>query len=172
MLYRRIMRKSFGSRPSIPLLIFSTCTLFILFKATIKLDDYNKNGLGLAFPSPHSQSQTPNDSHSDIGIGGGPLERFRPFKLTECSESTPQYYAPCQARSIKNVVIAEELIYPAFGLNPPTFAISRPQDVQKWWNSTTKLEDRAYRLDKELRYPEKHGQFFVRIAILLFCAQN
>ncbi|QSZ29372.1 hypothetical protein DSL72_003886 [Monilinia vaccinii-corymbosi] len=126
----------------------------------MKFNHYKQKNFDFSLGILHSQPQIPDDSHIDAGLGGA-LDRFRPLKLSECSDSTPRYYAPCQARSIKHAVVAEELIYPAFSLNAPIFATSRPHDVEKWWNSTWKLSDRAHRNGNEVRYPEKHGQLFV-----------
>ncbi|PWY96189.1 hypothetical protein BO94DRAFT_551903 [Aspergillus sclerotioniger CBS 115572] len=86
---------------------------------------------------------------------------FHPLHLTECTSTTPPYYAPCLAQTLPHAASGKELLYPAFTTSPPLFAASRPHDAETWWNTTWLLRDRAYKLDTRLRYPEKHGQIYV-----------
>ncbi|GLA02033.1 hypothetical protein AnigIFM60653_001327 [Aspergillus niger] len=99
------------------------------------------------------------ENHVSPSLSTG--DRFHPLRLTECTGTTPGYYAPCLARTLPNVVSAEELIYPAFTISPPIFATSRPQDAERWWNTTWMMWERAYKMKGRMRYPEKHGQIYV-----------
>lgn len=96
------------------------------------------------------------------------VDPFYPMHITECTDTMPGYYAPCFARKLKHTIAAEELIYPAFEMTAPIFAPSRPLDAQKWWNTTSLLWERAYKLGNRLRYNEKHGQIFVSLTTVSF----
>ncbi|GKZ21734.1 hypothetical protein AbraIFM66951_003804 [Aspergillus brasiliensis] len=101
------------------------------------------------------------DPGKHISVSPSTGDPFHPLRLTECTGTTPGYYAPCLARTLPNAVSAEEMIYPAFTISPPIFAVSRPEDAERWWNNTWMLWDRAFKIDGRLRYPEKHGQVYV-----------
>lgn len=159
----RKMQKLFGLKSPKLLFLLSSCVVLVIVRFILRVDDHKQHNTSLSSTSPCPASKTQDEIHIDIGVDGA-LDQFYPLRLTECSFSTPRHYAPCQARSMKHVAVAEELIYPAFSLNPPIFATSRPQDVQRWWNTTWMLWDRAYKIDERLRYPEKHGQIFVCIS--------
>lgn len=101
------------------------------------------------------------ENHVSPSLSTG--DRFHPLRLTECTGTTPEYYAPCLARTLPNAVSAEELIYPAFTIGPPIFAASRPQDAERWWNTTWMMWERAYKMKGRMRYPEKHGHIYVSV---------
>lgn len=103
------------------------------------------------------------DPGKHISVSPSTGDPFHPLRLTECTGTTPGYYAPCLARTLPNAVSAEEMIYPAFTISPPIFAVSRPEDAERWWNNTWMLWDRAFKIDGRLRYPEKHGQVYVSL---------
>ncbi|KAJ5714093.1 uncharacterized protein N7483_011274 [Penicillium malachiteum] len=100
-------------------------------------------------------------SHDIQPLAGAGKDPIHPLRLTECTDATPSYYAPCLAQTLPHALAGEELLYPGLSITPPIFASSRPQDAEKWWNTTWLLWDRAYKLDTRLRYPEKHGQIYL-----------
>ncbi|PYI09792.1 hypothetical protein BO78DRAFT_404683 [Aspergillus sclerotiicarbonarius CBS 121057] len=127
-------------------LALSASLLILILKAR---QDYSRQ------PVPSAVSGSPHLA------GSSEKDPFHPLHLTECTDTTPRYYAPCLVRTLTHAVAGEELLYPGFSISPPIFAASRPHDGERWWNTTWLLWDRAYKLDTRLRYPEKHGQIYV-----------
>ncbi|CAI7626547.1 unnamed protein product [Penicillium glandicola] len=123
-------------------------SLFIVFRAA-KQDQHSHQSVPVGL------------FHNSPPVARTSTDPFHPLRLTQCTDTTPSYYAPCLARTLAHAVSGEELLYPGFSISPPIFASSRPQDAERWWNTTWLLWDRAYKLDTRLRYPEKHGQIYV-----------
>lgn len=140
-------------------------TVLLCALSIYKYGQLNEQRQSLALePSELSNDEPDTQTHPALPKA---VEPFRPMQVTECTSTMPGYYAPCFARKVANVVVAKEIIYPAFEMSAPIFAPSRPLDKQKWWDTTYLLWERAYKLGDGLRYNEKHGQLFVSLLVTL-----
>ncbi|KAJ6558643.1 hypothetical protein B0H10DRAFT_1967288 [Mycena sp. CBHHK59/15] len=71
----------------------------------------------------------------------------------------PDYYAPCVAQNLSNVLYAEELIYPDFELREPYFA--KEAHRERWRKSTADISERAVLNSGWMIYKGQSGQNFV-----------
>ncbi|KAJ7092309.1 hypothetical protein B0H15DRAFT_777465 [Mycena belliarum] len=87
---------------------------------------------------------------------------WAPLSLSSCGDATPAHYAPCLAQRLKNVVHAEELLYPDFELREPHFA--REEHRRRWRafvQSDPDFGDRAVFNKGWVKYRGQSGQNFV-----------
>lgn len=102
------------------------------------------------------------ESHANVAVVKGPMQRYAPLQMRDCTPTMPAHYAPCLALTLTNAVAGEELVYPAFTLSEPVFAASRTNDSARWWSMAEDLlADRAHRFKERLIYDEQHGQTIV-----------
>ncbi|KAK0480297.1 hypothetical protein IW261DRAFT_1336034 [Armillaria novae-zelandiae] len=90
-----------------------------------------------------------------------PSAAWSPLSLSECIFGMPAYYAPCVAQKLsKTVLYAEELLYPAFEIRQPHFAVEEHKD--RWRSAALKVKERGTLQDSGwLMYRGQSGQNFV-----------
>ncbi|KAJ7021301.1 hypothetical protein C8F04DRAFT_1141363 [Mycena alexandri] len=91
-----------------------------------------------------------------------PNDIWVPLALSSCIFGMPAYYAPSFARTLPNVLYAEELLYPDFKLREPHFV--NDEHRQTWRDyalSDLAFRDRGALLDGWVNYKGQAGQNFV-----------
>ncbi|KAK0501601.1 hypothetical protein EDD18DRAFT_1347681 [Armillaria luteobubalina] len=90
-----------------------------------------------------------------------PSTPWSPFSLNNCTFGLPPYYAPCVAQRLpKQVLYAEELIYPAFEIRQPYFATLDHR--AQWRRAVASISDRGVlQPNNWIAYKGQSGQNFV-----------
>lgn len=153
--------------------LFAACILCVL--CLIVWLSFNEHTLNVVLETINQQHSSPykNDERKsnqepakdemDKTVISGASKLYTPMRMRDCTSTMPAHFAPCLALSLDNAVEGEELLYSAFTLSEPIFAMSRPNDGAKWGDMAQDiLMDRAHRLENSLLYREQHGQTIVR----------
>ncbi|KAG7445099.1 uncharacterized protein BT62DRAFT_951443 [Guyanagaster necrorhizus] len=95
------------------------------------------------------------------GTTSRPSAYWAPFSLSNCTFGLPPYYAPCVAQRLpKQVLYAEELLYPAFEIRQPYFATSEHR--AQWRKAAMSIKERGVlQANDWLVYKGQSGQNFV-----------
>ncbi|KAF8194338.1 hypothetical protein K438DRAFT_1588126 [Mycena galopus ATCC 62051] len=89
------------------------------------------------------------------------LDPWTPLSLFVCFSGMPSHYAPCAARTTKNVEYAEELIYPDFEIREPYFAQEEHRRMWRTFVQTAEDFDRGSLHSGWMQYKGQSGQNFV-----------
>ncbi|KAJ6608290.1 hypothetical protein B0H10DRAFT_2068320 [Mycena sp. CBHHK59/15] len=122
---------------------------------------YNRLPAHPSFTKP--QNSTPPFSEylrlSTPDPSAGLANPWTPLSLSRCDFGMPAYYAPCVARTLGNVVYAEELLYPDFEIREPYFA--REEHRERWRDAVSAIKDRGVLNSGWVQYKGQSGQNFV-----------
>ncbi|KAK0466925.1 uncharacterized protein EV420DRAFT_1260273 [Desarmillaria tabescens] len=90
-----------------------------------------------------------------------PSAAWTPLSLSTCTFGMPAHYAPCVMKRLpKDVVYAEELLYPAFEIRQPYFATEEHEE--RWKYMVVGIKERAVLQDNGwVVYKGQSGQNFV-----------
>ncbi|KAJ7736291.1 hypothetical protein B0H16DRAFT_122446 [Mycena metata] len=90
---------------------------------------YNERRHSVTF-SPDTIAPTSFSDALRLSALDHPNNSWIPLALSSCVFGMPTHYAPCAARTLPNLLYAEELIYPDFELREPYFA--KEEHRQRW----------------------------------------
>ncbi|PBK99769.1 hypothetical protein ARMGADRAFT_918272 [Armillaria gallica] len=149
-------------RTALVLLIVLSVTLYITFHDLL-IPDQTK-------PAPKYVYTAGQESHNladyfQLSIHDDtwprPSTPWAPFSLSNCTFGLPPYYAPCVAQRLpKQVLYAEELLYPAFEIRQPYFATLDHR--AQWRRAVASISDRGVlQPNNWVVYKGQSGQNFV-----------
>ncbi len=150
-------------RTALVLLIVLSVTLYITFHDLL-IPDQTKPAPKYVYTAGQESHNLADyfqlSTHSDTSPR--PSTPWAPFSLSNCTFGLPPYYAPCVAQRLpKQVLYAEELLYPAFEIRQPYFATLDHR--AQWRRAVASISDRGVlQPNNWVVYKGQSGQNFVR----------
>ncbi|KAK0469960.1 uncharacterized protein EV420DRAFT_82075 [Desarmillaria tabescens] len=143
--------------------ILAGFTTFILLSGTVyNFHDRSTRGLPITYEYETRRIEEYRRLSTRDGNRLLPSAAWSPLSLNECIFGMPAHYAPCVAQKLssKKVLYAEELLYPAFEIRQPRFAVEEHKD--RWRNAALRAKERGTLQDSGwLVYKGQSGQNFV-----------